>query len=264
MRAFVTGGSSGIGLALAKALARRGDDVWICGLDDVPESVEAIRAEARDPSQRIGGVVLDVSDRAQVEALAPRVLEGLGGLDLLINDAGIACVATIEDETPEHYERMMAVNYLGTVWVTRAFVPHFVAQKGGRIVCVASTLGLVGLYAYTAYAASKFAVVGFCECLRQDLEVHGIAVQVLVPADVDTPQLRANEPHKPAVTKALAGTARLVTPEFIAEQTLEGIEHGSFLIVPGGANRRILWINRMWPGLVRAWIDGRIRRYFRR
>jgi 3-dehydrosphinganine reductase len=199
-----------------------------------------------------------------VEAAAPVVLEGLGGLDLLINNAGVACVAPISEAAPEDYERMMAINYFGTVWTTRAFLDHFVGQGSGTILCVASTLGAMGLYGYTAYSASKFAVMGFCDSLRQDLLKHGVRVSVLIPADVDTPQLRGNAPHKPPETKALAGAANLVTPEFIATETLDGLEHEHrYLIIPGRANRTILWLNRVAPGVVRAYINGQLRKFWR-
>jgi 3-dehydrosphinganine reductase len=262
-RVFVTGGTSGIGLALATELVGRGAHVWICAPEAaaVEETVAGLRAGAR-VDQRVGGVALDVSDRAAVEVVRDVVLEGLGGLDVVVNNAGIATVAVAEETSPEDYERMMAVNYFGTVWVTRTFLPHLVAQRHGAICCVSSSLGEIGVYGYTAYGASKFAVVGYCACLRQDLLRHGVSVHVALPPDVDTPQLRANLPKKPPETRALAETARLFTAGEVARAILDGVAAGRFRIVIGRANRFILGVNGAAPGLVRRYVDRQLTRWW--
>ncbi len=258
-RVFITGGSSGIGRAMALEAAARGASVWICASrsDGLVDTVDAMRSVARSGGQRFGFTQVDVSDRTAVFAMAPEVLAGLGGLDLLVNNAGVATVGRIEETPPQDYERMMAVNYFGTVWVTRAFLPTFLAQQHGTICCIASTLGVVGLFGYGPYAASKFAVVGFCDCLRQDLLRHGVHVSVVLPADVDTPQLRANMARKPEETRALAGVARLMSAEQAAREILDGVLAGRHRVVTGRANRWILRASRWVPGLMR-WVIDRI------
>jgi 3-dehydrosphinganine reductase len=263
-RVFVTGGSSGIGLAVARALVRRGAHVWICGRDAgrLASAVTELRGLAGE-GQRIGGTALDVSDRAAVEAARDAVLDGLGGLDVLVNNAGIATVAVAEETSAEDYERMMAVNYFGTVWVTRAFLPHLVAQRRGAICCVSSTLGAIGVFGYTAYGASKFAVVGYAESLRQDLLRHGISVHVVFPPDVDTPQLRSNLGRKPPETAALAKATSLLDADTVAEAILDGVAAGRFRIVVGAANRFVLGVNGAAPGLVRRYVDARLGRFWK-
>ena len=155
---------------------------------------------------------------------------------------------------------MMEVNYFGVVWTTLSFLPHLRAQGHGTIAAVSSTLGLMGLYGYSAYAASKYAITGFCDCLRQDLLRDGIQVSVLFPADTDTPQLAEENKIKPATTKALAGNASLVSPEFVARYFLKQLARGRYHIIPGFENRSIVWMHHKLPWLVRGFIGWSLRR----
>ncbi len=198
-RIYVTGGSSGIGKAMAAEALRRGAaGVWISarGRDRLDAAVAALRAFA-SADQVVGSTALDVSDQKACEAAATEILAGLGGLDILVNNAGVAHVGRLEAATPEEYRRMMDINYFGTVWTTLAFLPHFRQQRSGSIAAVSSTLGQMGLFGYSAYCASKFAVSGFFDCLRQDLLPYGVSVTVLYPADVDTPQYAEENLTKP-------------------------------------------------------------------
>ncbi len=265
-RVYITGGSSGIGRAMAAEALRRGAaGVWISARG--AERLEVARAELKalaQPDQIVGATAVDVSDQAAVNAAATEILAGLGGLDMLINNAGVAHVCKLEDATPDEYRRMMDINYFGTVWTTLAFLPHFRQQRAGAIAAVSSTLGQMGLYGYSAYCASKFAVSGFFDCVRQDLLPYGVSVTVLYPADVDTPQLAEENRTKPAETKALAGTASLARPEDVAAVSLTAIESGSYRVAPGAANAAILLANRLLPGVTRWWIDGELRRFWKR
>jgi len=265
-RIYITGGSSGIGKAMAAEALRRGAaGVWISarGRERLESATAELRALAVS-GQIVGSTALDVSDQAACEAAAGEILQGLGGLDILVNNAGVAHVGRLEAATPEEYRRMMDINYFGTVWTTLAFLPHFRAQRSGSVAAVSSTLGQMGLYGYSAYCASKFAVSGFFDCLRQDLLQYGVSVTVLYPADVDTPQYAEENLTKPAETKALAGTASLARPEDVAAASLTAIEAGLYRVAPGFANAAILAVNRLLPGITRWYIDGELRRFWKR
>jgi 3-dehydrosphinganine reductase len=261
-RALITGGSSGIGRALALGLAREGASVAIAARGAA--ALEAVRAElaaaAPDPAQRFAALPLDVADAAQVHDGVARARAALDGLDLVVNDAGIAHAARMVDTPLEVFRRVLEVNFLGTVYVTHAALPHLLAQRRGHVVNVSSLAGVLAIYGYTAYAASKYAVTGFSEALRQELRPHGIRVSVCLPPDTDTPQLAAENRTKPPETHALAGNASLLTADTVSCAILDGVDRGRFWIVPGREARFVAWAWRMAPGLVRRFLDRTIAR----
>jgi len=262
-RVFITGGSSGIGEAAAKRLAGWGADVWIGarGEAKLATALDGIRAAGQGGSQVFGRSTIDVGDKASVAAAAAEVLEGLGGLDVLINNAGIAHPATVLQTPDEVYESMMRVNYFGTVNVTRAFLPHFYGQRRGHVCNVGSMLGFMGIYGYTAYAASKYAVTGFSDCLRQEFLDHGAGITVVFPPDTDTPQLAAENEIKPPETKAIAGEVKMMSADAVAHAMLKGIAADKYHVVPGMMGGLTYWAYRHAPWLVRFVIDAELKKY---
>lgn len=262
-KVFITGGSSGIGLAAAEALVGWGADVMIGarGQGRLDEAVAVLEVHRTGPGQRIGSVSMDVADRESVRQGAEQVLAFLGGLDVLVNNAGIAHPAVVR-ETPESITKsMMEVNYYGVVNVTEAFLGHFYSQGAGHIANVSSMLGFMGIYGYSAYAASKHAVVGYSDCLRQELLDYGIALSILYPPDTDTPQLAAENQIKPPETKAIAGNAGMLTPEFVALVLLKGIRKRKYQLLPGLMAKFTYVMFRFMPGVVRFVIDGELKKY---
>jgi 3-dehydrosphinganine reductase len=264
-RVLITGGSSGIGRALARALARAGAHVCIVarGQARLDATVEELRELAASPEQVLFGHALDVAEPEQVRAAVEPVLARLGGLDVLVNNAGIAHPAAVLDTPDEVFDAMMRVNYFGTVHVTRAFLPAMIEAGGGQIAIVASLAAVVGIYGYTAYASSKFALRGFAECLRQDLIAHGIDVSLVLPPDTDTPQLAQENRIKPAETKAIAGTVKPLSAEVVAAAILTGLRRRRFVVIPGLASKLVYFAAGRWPWLTRWVIDRDLRRFQR-
>jgi 3-dehydrosphinganine reductase len=265
-RVFITGGSSGIGKAVARLASSSGAHVAIAarGRERLEVALEEVRAAAEGPHQRFAAIPLDIGDPEAIRDAAPRVIEALGGLDLLVNDAGISHPGHFLDIPDAVFEEVLRVNTLGMIRVTRALLPYLLAQRSGWIANVASAAGFIGIYGYTAYSASKFAVAGFSECLRQELRPHGIGVTVVFPADTDTPQLEEENRIKPDETRAIAGTVRPGTPEAVARALLAGVAAGRFRVVPGFMNR-VTWVaTRFVPGFVRWLTDGDVVRAQRR
>lgn len=265
-KVVITGGSSGIGKAAALLLAEYGAEVIIVGRsrEKLDSALREIRSKAFGTIQKFSAVSADVSDRGQINAAAPSIVANLGGIDVLINCAGITHPAYIEKIPDAVWDAMINVDYMGTVNTVRAFLPYFMKQRRGHIANISSAAGYMGVFGYSAYAAAKFAVVGFSECLRQDLLSHNICVSVIYPPDTDTPQWHEENKIKPPETKALAGRIKVMRPEKIASALLRGIAARKFTIVPGAMNKFTWFMNRYAPGIVWKIVSGDLRKYWRK
>lgn len=230
-RVFITGGSSGIGRALALALAQQGASVVVCarGQAALDDTVAALKAAG--PFGTHGAVAADVSDAVAMKAAAAQALELLGGLDLLVCNSGYAQAGTIGELPDETFRRLMDVNYFGHVNTVRAFHAHFQAQGHGRIVLVSSVLAVLSVYGYGAYSASKFAITGFAQALRQEMLLHGVMVKLFLPPTTDTPGLkRENEDKPPLCLEMEMGSALNAThsPEKVAAAFLKWLPSSRF------------------------------------
>ncbi|TXM96372.1 SDR family NAD(P)-dependent oxidoreductase, partial [Methylobacterium sp. WL103] len=182
--AVVTGAASGIGRALAVGLAARGcnlalADRNVAGLEETERMIATNRV-------RISRHALDVADREAVAALPAVVEAAHGGLDLLVNNAGVAVGGTFDDVTEADFEWLFEINFWGVVRMTRAFLPLLRAQPEARIVNLSSLYGLIAPPGQTAYAASKFAVRGFSQALAHELAGSSVGVTVVHPGGVAT------------------------------------------------------------------------------
>jgi 3-dehydrosphinganine reductase len=233
--ALVTGGSSGIGKAIACALAKRGMDVWLVA--QRKELLESARMEVeiyrQNPSQTIATVSADVANLEQVQMAVEKVSEKSGSPDLLVNSAGVAHPGYVQDLDISIFNWMMEVNYFGTVYVTKEVLRGMMKRGSGYIVNISSMVGIISIIGYTAYGASKFAIKGFTDALRQEMKLNGIGVSLVLPSDTDTPQLEYENKIKPPETKALGSMTGSMTADEVAKVTLSGIERGRYMIIPG-------------------------------
>jgi len=229
---IVTGGSSGIGKATAKRLASQGATISILARD--PQKLAEAQTEIAATSRktRVVTVAADLSDRLQAEQAIATAVQELGPPDLLITSAGIAHPGYFRELPIEIFEQTMAINYFGTLYCIKAALPHM-ESRGGQIVLISSGAGLIGIYGYTPYSPSKFAIRGLAESLRGELKIWNIGVSIVYPADTDTPQLEAENRTKPAETKQITATAQTWSADRMATAIVTGIEKKAFVIAPG-------------------------------
>ncbi|MFD0381514.1 SDR family NAD(P)-dependent oxidoreductase [Streptomyces stramineus] len=174
--AVITGAGSGIGRALALRLAGLGADLALCDIDIDGAEATAVRCEGK--GVRVRADRLDVTEREAVLAYADEVREHFGKVNQMYNNAGIAYYGEVTRESFKDIERVLDVNFWGVVNMTKAFLPHLIESGDGHVVNVSSLFGLITYPGQSAYNASKFAVRGFTECLRQEMLLAGHPVRV--------------------------------------------------------------------------------------
>jgi len=260
--ALVSGGSSGIGRATALLLARKGANVTIVArrrslLEEAAAEINRARAT---PDQRVLWLQADVSQPSPAGAAIGEALAELGPVDLLICCAGVARPGYFGELAPEVFEEAMRTNFFGTLYAIQAVMPSMRERARGHIVLVASAAALMGVFGYTAYAASKFAVRGLAESLRAELQGSGIHVSVVYPPDVDTPQLAEEEKTKPLEAKAISRAVSLWKPDAMAAVIVEGIRRRSFVITAGLEMKLLVHLHSVIAPVLRRYFDGVARR----
>lgn len=233
---LITGGSSGIGLALAKQLAAQGSNVWLLARD--PQKLEQARQEVsaarQSQDQKVGTLTADVSQWDEVTKAAGDLVQQAGIPDLLFNSAGISQPGFFAEQDLDIFRKTMEINYFGTLYMTKALLPGMIQRRSGHIVNISSVAGFLGLYGYSAYGPTKFAIRGLSDSMRYELSEHGIGVSVVFPPDTQTPQLEYEIPYKPPILVELDKSNKIMTADSVAESILKGVARGRYTITPGG------------------------------
>jgi NAD(P)-dependent dehydrogenase (short-subunit alcohol dehydrogenase family) len=249
--AVVTGAASGIGRALAQQLSAAGSALALADID-----AKGLAETAASLSNKVGTVsthAVDVSDEARVRSFSEEVLAKHGRVTLLINNAGVALHGTFEEISLEDFRWLMGINFWGTVYGVRYFLPALKKEPRAHIVNLSSVFGMIAPVGQTAYSTSKFAVRGFTESLRHELEGSTVSVSAVHPGGIRTAiaahaRIGANAP-KDGKEEGVALFERVArtSPETAAERILRGVERREPRILIGSDARQIDIIQRLRP-----------------
>lgn len=255
----ITGGSSGIGLAVAQIYVRCGYRVSLIARGAA--ALEAARIaldEARDG--RVHIATADVSDAEAVIAAIRACEAEAGPCDILICSAGIVTPSPFDAQTPADFDQQIAINLSGSVNAVRAVYARMCARGHGRIMLVSSGAGLIGIPGYAAYCASKFALRGFAEALRSEAKPKGVTISICFPPDTETPQLERERAARPAEAEVIMGQVKPWSAEHVATRLVRALDRGRFDVYFG---LTLLALGRLAP-LVRPLIDRHFDRQIRR
>jgi short-subunit dehydrogenase len=258
--AVITGAGSGIGRAIAAGLASRGCHL---ALSDIrPATLEPLAAELAPHGLRISCHALDVADRDQVAAFPAEVATAHPDVDLLFNNAGVALAGRFDEVSEQDFEWLLSINFQGLVRMTRAFLPQLKRRPDAHLINIASLFSLVSPAGQTAYCASKFAVRGFSDALRHELEGSTVGVSVVCPGGIATRiAVDARVGHgvsAAALETNMKRSAKLLSlpPEKAAETLLSGVERRKARILVGNDAKAGALLERLMPiryyGLMRS------------
>jgi len=263
---YITGGSSGIGLACAKGLFALGADVVLLArnLETLRKTAEDVKAHRRDPHQNVFILSVDVADPCDVDTKMAQAVTEFGAPDILINSAGINKYSNHFDRiTADMFDETMKTNVYGVRHVTAALLPAM-KQKKGHVVILSSAAGLFGMFGYTAYAASKAALIGFAESLRYELKPLGMPVTLVCPPEVDTPMNIHDAKTLPPEGRAMKSMAGLLTPEYTAGEIIKAISRKTFFCIPGRTTPFLYFFHRLTNGRITRLVSDMVVRIARR
>ena len=256
--AAITGAGSGIGRALAVELARAGTHLALSDVDEVGLAETVAKAEGM--GVKVTSARVDVADQDAVHAWADQVADEHGQVNLVFNNAGVALGATVEGSSYEDLHWLMDINFWGVVHGTKAFLPHLKASGDGHVVNISSVFGLLGIPSQSAYNAAKFAVRGFTDALRMELDIEpcGVSATTIHPGGIKT-NIARNARMDESVT-ALADDpeqARIefermfvTTPDKAARQIIKAVQRNRRRALIGPDAKAIDLVSRLPAGVV--------------
>jgi NAD(P)-dependent dehydrogenase (short-subunit alcohol dehydrogenase family) len=255
----ITGAAGGIGAALARRFAR--EESRLALLDRDPEGVHALASELESTGASALPLACDVTSMAGCESAMKSVVSATGGIDVLINNAGITHLGGFQDVEVDVLRRVMDVNFFGAVHCTKAALPSLL-DRGGQIIVLSSVAGFAPLATRSGYAASKHALHGFFDSLRAEHRRDGLRVMIVCPWFVDTRigDHALGPDGAPAAPQARSGVRALASPEQVADAILEAAQQGRRLLLVPGRARLAYLVSRLAPRIYEGLMVRQLRR----
>lgn len=263
---LITGGSSGIGLDLAKEYSQEGCSIILLARNQtrLDDALMQCKDLMDHDTQEFYAFSTDVDDQAQLERVVNTIITDIGVPDILVLSAGIVQSATLMQQSEEEFSALLHTNVLGSRRVAKSFIPHMIkanqekiegnpqnkVMKCHRQICFVGSLGgLIPTYGYSGYGASKFAIVGLAGALRQELARHDIGVSVLCPPEVDTPMVEKEADHILPQTRFIKDIGGTLDVKVVSRAAFKGILKNNFIIVPGMMAKLSYLQMRLVPGI---------------
>ena len=273
---YLFGGSSGIGLATACELAKQGAQIHIFARREavLQQAQEKIQSYADTPPRTAVGRAtqeqlpslktaayscVDITDDDNCSSVVAGAIQSSGKPDIVINCAGAARPNYFENISAQQFSNTLTLNVLGVRNIAAAVLPAL-KETQGHLINTSSIAGFIGVFGYTDYCASKFAIVGFSEALQQEVKQHGVSISVLYPPDTYTEGFEEEEKTKPPETRAISGGNKPITAKQVAESVVKALPKRGFTILPGLDNQLSLLLKRCCPWLVSWVMDRAIRK----
>jgi NAD(P)-dependent dehydrogenase (short-subunit alcohol dehydrogenase family) len=250
--AFITGGASGIGAALAAELVRQGGEVWIA--DRQIGEAQELTQQLKEAGGQAHAIELDVRSYPDFEHAVGKAVRHSGRIDYLFNNAGIGVAGEIDSYALEDWDDVFDVNVRGVVHGIQAVYPIMIRQRGGHIVNTSSVSGLVATASQASYSATKHAIVAISKTLRVEAERHGVQVSVLCPGAVRTPAITGGKygrthRYRDEGLRDMAERGRPITPEKFAKRAIRAVLRGDAIIVIPAWWKAWWYLERLSPTL---------------
>ncbi len=255
MHVIVTGGSSGIGLEVARLYLGTGANVSIIARDGtrLEQARLDLEGSGAGSSGRLRVASADVAVESDLQAAVSACEAAFGPCDVLIASAGIVEPALFEDQSSEIFARQIQTNLFGTVNSLRAIYPSMKARRSGRIMVISSGAALIGIHGYTAYCASKSALVGLVEALATEASPFDVRISICFPPDTLTPQYEAELPKRSVEARRMMGAAPAWRPEAVAAKIVRAVDRGTSRVTFGFSLTALGWFGPLIKPVVYWW-----------
>ncbi len=250
----ITGGSSGIGLDIARAYTKKGANIVLLARNQsrLDSAVAECQSLVKNASQKILAFSVDVANKEQLDTTVQNIKSQVSVPDVLVLSAGIVASERFLEQSDDDFDNIMKTNVVGSRAVAKAFLPDMVNKRAGQVCFISSLGGIISTYGYSAYSASKFAVVGMAGAMRQELAEYNVGVSVVCPPEVDTPMVAKESEHILPQTRFIKDIGGLLQPKEVTQAALKGIAKNRFIIVPGVMGKISYWQARVFPRIFGA------------